>query len=298
MRKLLLMFLGAVLVYTASAQDVRPQQGVRLEKTYSVDANAQMMSKSVYEYDANGRQTLQYDYAYTDGVLVNTVKTVFNYDDQGRLVKSEGYESDGGDFTLTGYSENSEFDAENRATVVTEYELDEANPTAGLQKKSKTVIKKFNGLAAEDWELYTWTGSDWALNITSHSDFNDQGLPTQTTATMSVMGMMMTNTVKMEYDEHWQVVKSESSSGYGLVTTQEYKNSYDADGNLVVQTASTMGVEVTMYLFWQKGGSTGIGRVLATDAPNAYYDLGGRRLNGIPASKGIFIRNGKKVLIK
>ncbi len=59
-----------------------------------------------------------------------------------------------------------------------------------------------------------------------------------------------------------------------------------------------MGVEVTMYLFWQKDGSTGIGRVLATDAPNAYYDLGGRRLNGIPTSKGIFIRNGKKVLIK
>lgn len=47
-------------------------------------------------------------------------------------------------------------------------------------------------------------------------------------------------------------------------------------------------------------GTTGIDNVNvnANDNEAAWYDLGGRKLNGKPAQKGVYIKNGKKVVIK
>ena len=51
-------------------------------------------------------------------------------------------------------------------------------------------------------------------------------------------------------------------------------------------------------------GTTGIDNVNVNPNPNlndndaAWYDLGGRRLQGKPAQKGIYIKNGKKVVVK
>ena len=46
--------------------------------------------------------------------------------------------------------------------------------------------------------------------------------------------------------------------------------------------------------------TTGINTVNANAANNAdvWYDLNGRRLPGKPATKGVFIQNGKKVVVK
>ena len=49
-------------------------------------------------------------------------------------------------------------------------------------------------------------------------------------------------------------------------------------------------------------GTTGIDNVNpnpnANDNEAAWYDLGGRKLNGKPAQKGVYIKNGKKVVVK
>ena len=50
--------------------------------------------------------------------------------------------------------------------------------------------------------------------------------------------------------------------------------------------------------FTAKVGDTGISTVKAAADKDVWYDLNGRRLLGEPAMKGVFIKNGKKVVIK
>jgi hypothetical protein len=46
-------------------------------------------------------------------------------------------------------------------------------------------------------------------------------------------------------------------------------------------------------------GTAGINTVIADDNSNKpYYSLDGRKLSGTPTSKGVYIRNGRKVLVK
>ena len=50
--------------------------------------------------------------------------------------------------------------------------------------------------------------------------------------------------------------------------------------------------------FTAKAGDTGISTVKAAADKDVWYDLNGRRLLGEPTMKGVFIKNGKKVVIK
>ena len=43
--------------------------------------------------------------------------------------------------------------------------------------------------------------------------------------------------------------------------------------------------------------ATGIA-VVKTDAKGDWYDMNGRRLNGKPATKGVYVRDGRKVVVK
>lgn len=44
--------------------------------------------------------------------------------------------------------------------------------------------------------------------------------------------------------------------------------------------------------------TTGIGSVQAVNKVDVWYDLSGQRLNGKPTTKGIYFRNGRKVVVK
>ena len=46
------------------------------------------------------------------------------------------------------------------------------------------------------------------------------------------------------------------------------------------------------------GSQTGISNVVADDEEATWYDLSGRKLNGKPTKKGVFIKNGKKEVVK
>ncbi len=294
MKKFYLSLLGALFMISASAQ----VEGFRLDSLYQTDATGARVSKSVNEYGTDGKITTVYGYIYINGAEQLSSKSVSVLDDKGREIKDETYELQGGEYVLTGYTEYSEFDSENRATVNIGYAISDDAPAAGIQPQDKTVIKKFNGLNPEDVELYSWSGSEWVLVSTSHYDFNAKGLPVSITMTMSIMGMTMTNTGTMEYDDHGQIIKSVSSTS-GIEMVQEYKNTYDNDGNLIKQSINTMGVEMTMYMFYSKIGTSNVSSQLY-NIPSAsqWFDLNGRRLNGKPVSKGVYINNGQKIFIK
>ena len=51
---------------------------------------------------------------------------------------------------------------------------------------------------------------------------------------------------------------------------------------------------------FESGGTTAIRKVVAdtpAKADDAWYSLSGARLNGTPANKGVFIHQGRKVVI-
>ena len=74
-------------------------------------------------------------------------------------------------------------------------------------------------------------------------------------------------------------------------------NIYDANGNIQTVTEFDDGKEDdTDYYFWSNGGKTAINGMKLKGADGQWFDLSGRRLNGQPTRKGLFIQNGKKVI--
>jgi hypothetical protein len=55
-------------------------------------------------------------------------------------------------------------------------------------------------------------------------------------------------------------------------------------------------VNVSAAYLWKAGDSTGIKEVKEGKKDNAYYNLAGQRI--VNPTKGLFIQNGKKVLVK
>ena len=60
---------------------------------------------------------------------------------------------------------------------------------------------------------------------------------------------------------------------------------------------------ITVRLIGKDGEIDGIGEISlstgeVTFDPNAWYDLSGRRLDGKPTKKGVYINNGRKIAIK
>ena len=74
---------------------------------------------------------------------------------------------------------------------------------------------------------------------------------------------------------------------------------YDANGNISTVSEFVDGTAYCpLYFFWSKGGKTAIRSPKQLQNAAPWYDLSGRRLNGQPTQKGIFIHNGKKVYNK
>ena len=62
--------------------------------------------------------------------------------------------------------------------------------------------------------------------------------------------------------------------------------------------AAVQGINYSMTLEMINDGTTGIHaqESVTDDAP--WYDLSGRRIEGRPTKKGVYIQNGRKVVIK
>lgn len=69
------------------------------------------------------------------------------------------------------------------------------------------------------------------------------------------------------------------------------------DGNYLIRVSTSWEPLALNYVEFSVGG-TGIDSVVGDEATGVYTDLRGMRLEGRPARKGIYIRNGKKVVVK
>ena len=118
------------------------------------------------------------------------------------------------------------------------------------------------------------------------------------TSEMSYMGFSMTTVTTYEYESHGNISMESSLSytGESSVTTYEYE--YDANDNIEKVTTKT-GFETTIsYYYWSRGGNANVQGMSAVSIDSPWYDLSGRRLNAKPNRKGIFIQNGKKVIVR
>lgn len=109
-----------------------------------------------------------------------------------------------------------------------------------------------------------------------------------------------------EYDSHDQICKSiiifnldgvPDENTEVVIWTNEYYN----DGNLkkVTRTLENNIPQSTLYYYWGDGNATLIrGINAAIRNTGIFFDLSGHAYSGTPTEKGIYILNGKKVVIE
>ena len=73
---------------------------------------------------------------------------------------------------------------------------------------------------------------------------------------------------------------------------------YDGDDNLSKVTLDNEGeISITRY-YWSRKGASAISGVKTNESASQWFSLSGHRLAGKPAKQGIYIRDGKKFIVK
>ena len=298
MRKIYLMLFGAMMMMAASAQTVA--NGFKQDSIIAKSDLGDYLSKTVYEYNADGQCTLSYGYAYQGGAFVLDGKTEIMFDEQGRMTKSESFTNVGGEYTLTSYTEYSDFNAEGLPTVEIDYQLDDQNPAAGIQPYQKRVIDQFYGTQPAHEIVYQNLAGTWSQFQEITTEYSND-VPVKITIETGVMGMSMTVVTELEYDDHNMPVKSTQTNSLmpSENVTTTYVNTYNADGlpTNIVTTTTAMGMAAVIDTDYYWSATTGIARIVSSKQDNGkFFDLNGRRITN-PAH-GLYIHNGRKVIVK
>lgn len=302
MKKLFLSLIGACFALGANAQfewNIRAGEW-QLDSMYTIDKElGQRLYTDVYEYNADGTlavlytTSLDYDY-FLELYVSERTKTVVTYDN-GRMAKVESFWQQGNDWVIMTRSEMSDYDANGNPGTIIYYEADEDD--AGQMLPSvKWEVTKWGAREPADYKLYQPDFGNWDLYSTTVSELDGNGLVVKQTNTTHGVGAEYVSTTTYEYDDHGFCVKETSTSDFGVSETT-YVNIYDANGNIQTVTEFDDGKEDdTDYYFWSNGGKTAINGMKLKGADGQWFDLSGRRLNGQPTRKGLFIQNGKKVI--
>ena len=295
MKKIYLTLFGAMMMTGALAQSV---EGYHLDSIY-VETGGERTSKTVYEYNAAGQQAVSYDYSYTSQVEQLVGKTENSYNDNGVQTEDKYYDYDGANWVLSSHTVYSEFNSAGLPTVAITSELNDENPSAGLLPTTKQLFKAYYGNQPQDVELYAWTGADWMLSATMHFDFTSWGGIDKETMTISMFGMTMTQTSTYEYDDHHMPVKLTTESNMMGTMVYIYINTYDSNGLPTKVVTQGVGGDLSTYYFWSPNGSANINTLEhARQMVNGFYDLNGRFYNGTPDQRGLYIVNGRKVIVR
>ena len=187
-----------------------------------------------------------------------------------------------------------------RTVTPTEFIYYEANEDdeGQLQPDSK-MVATYEGRLMTQYDLYRPNKYFWLLFSTTKCEYNDQGLMTKRTTSREAFGITNVSSMTYEYDTHGNVTKEVyETDDYSFTYT--YENTYDDNDNLESVKEFIDGKEDdTEYFFWSIGGHTALKGVKASaGSACTWFDLNGRRLSGQPDRKGIFVRDGKKVMIK
>lgn len=171
-------------------------------------------------------------------------------------------------------------------------ENDEAEPT-----QVAIDISEVNGVAKNDDGTYTWTtekGWGWD-NIwyggLDASDYDFLGIELAEAVTVNVQVVIEYTDSSVDKTNVW-VSAGETSAQSDLDATGKASIS-----QIGLQTSEAATVLIK-NVYWGKKDATGISSVKANTAADndVYYNLSGQRVS--KPSKGLYIHNGKKVIIK
>lgn len=284
------MFLGLVGVMMTLGANA--QKEWRLDSTIVEDDAQVRLSKIEYEYNSKQQVVVEYETDYEEGEEV-TYRTVYTYDNNGQMQliqmlldekvfqKLEVTATDPSTGLPTAYVIWTTDNFKEELAVYCKYEISYKN---GLEDKS--IFYEWDGLGynplyytvfkyddknqvVEEMLILYYEGDEFVYRITTYA-----------------------------YDDHGNVTTEVVEDYMGDLSTTNYTNTYDENGNLKKVRTTAAGASATNELyFWSKFPASGINGVKVKKVLSDWYDLNGKRLNGKPTTKGVFIQNGKKVMI-
>lgn len=294
MKKIYLLLFGAMTALTASAQQ-------KLLYTYTIDPTTNQKTWfSEMTYNEKGLVAERHD-IYYDDYSTSEEKTVFFYDDQWREVRQESYAKEYGDFEITSIKETIDYDDEGRVSAfIIYYSYD--NTLEHMEPYLKYIVKKYNGVNMMDYDAYMMDdyGVNWVLYGTVRGEEDSRGEIAKLVQEIHDDEYIFTTTLSYEYDDHLWLTK-ETYDSYEKKRNYEntYENFYAADGTIEKRNRYQDGRFLdTQYYVWGNPAAVLSVKPSADDAITPWYDLNGRRLNSQPTKKGLYIRNGKKIIIR
>ena len=225
MKKIYLSLLGVMTALTVAAQ----QQISTSYTVYTVDP-------------VTNEKTGQWDYIYENGLLTEEhityyhaegnveYKTLYNYDDQGRLQWAADYEMRDGEYVMTYKREDTEYNENGFIAISTEYTEDENNP-GQLVPEWKLFVYRYNDISAIDYEFYYPDGAGgWTYYGTVKPEFDSKGRVTKLIQEIPWGDVVYTSIKIWEYDDHDWYTKITYTSNYWDDYEYTYENFYDANG--------------------------------------------------------------------
>ena len=299
MKKFYVLFLLTMVGLTASAQ----KEEWRLDRSYVENDSKVKLNETVYEYNENRWVSLETETNY-QGLIESVTKTYYEYDEKGNESAIKVFEDDTPveEMILTEYDEATGYPK----VYLISYSGQDAlgNYTGQLLPYLKYEFAEYSNGRVKKLNLYLYdeTFDSYELAQSYEYAFDEQGRAVQ-----ELMSIMYEGTLypylytETEYDNHDNRTKEVVQNLYAGTTTTYYTNSYDDNDCLVKVRIESSDIQVeptTKYNFWSRFDAAGVSSIRVTKGISDWYDMNGRRLDVKPTKKGLFIQNGKKVLVK
>lgn len=295
MKKISLLLFGAMFALGVKAQSYTNGEW-KVDSVVTTTSDGRLLSREVYKYNDKGLLAEIEGQEMQNGSISNT-KSVYTYNEQGVTATQEIFLQSGSEWTTLSKSEVTEYDPSNgMPKVIESIGPQELNPT-GENVKTKTEITKWHGYQFEEEEIYMWLGGTWTHGSSVKAIYDANDLMTKLVTTISMLGFEYSTEVDYEYDTHGNITK-ETTTAAGTVTTVIYVNEYDTNDNLKKVTMDNQGEIKVVNYYWSRGGSTAISSAKTAKSASQWFDMSGRRLADKPTKHGVYIRDGKKFIVK
>lgn len=282
MKKTLLLLFAALLTVSTFAQtgflwNNEGLNGLYLDSIMEVHPNGQY-AKTVYEYNSNKLPIAEYISIFEEnGTQTSSERAEIQYNEDNCITTQ----------VVTTQSPDKYFLSK---VVWSDWDANKHPRSAIQYEKQEDEWNKVSTLSIE----YDDDGK--VIRATSRVIYTDPEGIDHTAETIN----------SYEYDSHDQICKSiiifnldgvPDENTEVVIWTNEYYN----DGNLkkVTRTHENNIPQSTLYYYWGDGNATLIrGINAAIRNTGIFFDLSGHAYSGTPTEKGIYILNGKKVVIE
>ena len=338
MKKSYFLLIGALLATHANAQmglgecpGVNIPEGYRLDSTYSEcwhprhnQGKHEPDKREVFRYNSQGRKVLYQQFGYIryfqdeDGVWDSFLldepdlweQVRYHYTDKGELDRETSRYYDFYNYEwFDSYTIYSDFDEETglpRCFWNSGSEYEEGDEEKPLYSYFDVV--KYHDKIPETVYLYqqNFETGEWEKIASYQRQFNEWGGIESETYEFEMERYHRYSVY--QYDEHHNITEARDtiifeSEGETYTSKQVFSNEYDEEGllkSVFERPMSSADFFSKTFYYWSKTEDpSGITALPANEKKSdAWYDLSGRRLNGHPLQPGLYIKEGKKVMVR